>query len=117
MDKLNLDVKNPVQVYRAEVQSLGYHPSDTYCKKFVNELDYIKHIAENQPVTTVTYTRRFWSEAERVWVDLSGIETAVLKTYDLQKTDWFKAEWNGKNDTYVIKKIETINENNLEYNN
>jgi len=115
MTKNKFDVKNPTQVYRAEVQSMGYHPSEKYCAKFVSELDYIKKVAEQQPITTVTFTRRFWSE-DKTWVDVGGIETEVLKTYDRTAVGFFKAQWNNKDNSYVIKDIVTINENNLDIN-
>jgi len=116
MVKHDFDITNPTQVYRAEVQTMGYHPSTAYCEKFVKEIEYIKHVAENQPITTVTYTRRFFSESEKIWVDLSGIETEVLKSYDLDNVNHFIANWKLKGNTYVIVKIETTNENLLDIN-
>ena len=119
MVKHGFDVANPTQVYRAEVQTLGYHPSTAYCEKFVREIKYIKHVAENQPITTVTYTRRLFSDTESTWVDIGGVETEELKSYDKQKVDFFVAEWEYKkktNGTYVIKSIETTNEKLLNIN-
>ena len=114
MVKHKLDTTNPVQVYRAEVQGMGYHPNDNYCKKFVKELEYIKHISENQPITLVTYTCRFWSELDKAWVESSEIETVELKTYDKEKITWLLHEWNSKPESYVVKNITTINENSLD---
>lgn len=109
-----LDIKNPVQVYRAEVASLGHHSSDTYCQKFVNEIDYIKKIAEQQPITTVQYTRRIFSETDQAWVNVGKQETEVLKTYNESAVKRFIYEWEHKDSSYVIVSIKTINENYLD---
>jgi hypothetical protein len=114
MLKNKFDLTNPTQVYRAEVQCMGYHPSDNYCKKFVNELDYIKKVADNQPITTINYARRFWSETDKVFVEVGGIETVVLKTYDRNKTDMFVYEWKNKGESYLVKEYYTIKSENLE---
>jgi sporulation-control protein spo0M len=115
MVKYKFNINNVTQVYRANVQAFGYHPSTAYCNKFVKEIKYIAELSENQPKTVVEYTRRMVGE-NGVWVNIGGVETDEIKTFDKNLMRSFIAEWEykpKKDNTYIIKNIIKTDEINL----
>ena len=89
-------------VYTADRMLSNGGVSQTFCDKFIAELDYIKKLAENQPVITVKFKPLFYSEKDG-WVELEE-QQETLKTFDLDKANCFIYKYKKSNE-YKIEML------------
>lgn len=103
-----------IQAYNADRITTGMTSKESFYKKFIDEIDYIKELAAVQPTVKVNVKVLFWIENDKEWIVASD-NTETIKTFSRAKLNQQLHYLKQKPTSIAKTEVEIVETTNDEY--